>query len=130
MGGIGTIDFGEISSMAYHRFTIQITSPVQIENWTGDLAGGGGDQLRFTTLDQSRLDAFPFTGYRQVARLSPSAPISRLFLVPDDSSTVLDYIGLIIRKRQIGTIEVAVVSDRHNQPGRQHAGERPIVARL
>jgi len=64
VAGGGTIDFGAAGSVLHFASGAHTGGVLSILNWEGDLAGGGADQLRFTTdPGDAFLAAVQFDGY-------------------------------------------------------------------
>ena len=97
MRGAGSLDFVSGASIAsFSAFDNADNYPLSIENWNGELTGGGTDQLRVKGLDFARLGTLRFAGYPDGARALDFGSYFELVPIPEPSSIALMAIGLLM----------------------------------
>jgi autotransporter-associated beta strand protein len=92
-----TLDFGEggLSIATFDAFENAGRHTLEIENWNGELTGGGIEQLRFENFDPALLDSFHFTGYPPGA-VAIGAGFVEIVPVPEPTSSLSLAGGMLL----------------------------------
>jgi fibronectin-binding autotransporter adhesin len=102
------LDFGFSTSTAeFSAFERSGQDILQIDHWSGASSGGGADQLRFTSLDSTHLDAFHFAGYPPGGIALPFGTHVEVVPVPEPGFCPALLLGLtILRSRRRSSINL------------------------